>query len=158
MHFAFLLRSKGHISINISLHHLSQIQFTRWRSLYEDYSLFGWLVPIASSSGIQSIFLGVPILCEIESGFIISHQSYKTCGLQCHVGSHKQIEQHVSVLNGSHTLYQMSDHLIFYRAFSLFSVLAGCQWQLLRAGGPAYTGALLTAPKNLPVRTFAAVK
>lgn len=54
MHFAFLLRSKGHISINISLHHLSQIQFTKLRSLYEVYSLFGWLVPIASSGGIDS--------------------------------------------------------------------------------------------------------
>uniref|UniRef100_A0A671XEC5 Large ribosomal subunit protein uL1m n=1 Tax=Sparus aurata TaxID=8175 RepID=A0A671XEC5_SPAAU len=52
----------------------------------------------------------------------------------------------------------MSDRLIFYRAFSFFSVLAGCQQQLLRAGGPAYTGASQTAPKNLPVRTFAAVK
>lgn len=97
-------------------------------------------------------------MCESESGFIISHQRYKTCGLQCHVGSHKQREQHLSVLNGGHTLYQMSDRLIFYRAFSFFSVLAGCQRQLLRAGGPAYTGASQTAPKNLPVRTFAAVK
>lgn len=78
MHFAFLLRSKGHISINISLHHLSQIQFTKPRSFYEVNSLFVWLVPIASSGGIQSILLGAPVLCEIESGFIISHQRYIT--------------------------------------------------------------------------------
>ncbi|XP_037632820.1 39S ribosomal protein L1, mitochondrial isoform X2 [Sebastes umbrosus] len=39
-----------------------------------------------------------------------------------------------------------------------WKVLAGCQRQLLRAGGPAYTGISQTAPRNLPVRTFAAVK
>ncbi|XP_070820651.1 large ribosomal subunit protein uL1m isoform X1 [Chaetodon trifascialis] len=41
---------------------------------------------------------------------------------------------------------------------TMWKVLAGCQRQLLRAGGPAYTGASLTAPRNLPVRTFAAVR
>lgn len=71
-------------------------------------------------------------------------------GLQCHIGSSNR--------ENSNSLYQMSDHLIFYRAFSFFSVLTGCQRQLLRAGGPAYTGSSQTAPKNLPVRTYAAVK
>ncbi|XP_029296723.1 large ribosomal subunit protein uL1m [Cottoperca gobio] len=41
---------------------------------------------------------------------------------------------------------------------TVWKVLAGCQRQLLRAGGPVYTGVSRTAPRNLPVRTFAAVK
>ncbi|KAM9359873.1 large ribosomal subunit protein uL1m [Symphorus nematophorus] len=41
---------------------------------------------------------------------------------------------------------------------TVLKVLAGCQRQLLRAGAPAYAGASQTAPRNLPVRTFAAVK
>nr|XP_046242092.1 39S ribosomal protein L1, mitochondrial [Scatophagus argus] len=40
----------------------------------------------------------------------------------------------------------------------VWKVLAGCQRQLLGASGPAYTGASQIAPRNLPVRTFAAVK
>ncbi|KAM9743498.1 large ribosomal subunit protein uL1m [Menidia menidia] len=39
-----------------------------------------------------------------------------------------------------------------------WKVLAGCQRHLLCASGPAYTGVSQTAPRNLPVRTFAAVK
>ncbi|MEQ2196400.1 hypothetical protein XENOCAPTIV_025099 [Xenoophorus captivus] len=38
------------------------------------------------------------------------------------------------------------------------SVLSGCQKQLLSAGGPTYTAVFQTAPRNLPIRTFAAVK
>ncbi|XP_044051173.1 39S ribosomal protein L1, mitochondrial isoform X3 [Siniperca chuatsi] len=41
---------------------------------------------------------------------------------------------------------------------TVWKVLAGCQRQLLRAGGPAHAGVSQTAPRNLPVRTFAAVK
>ncbi|KAK5932012.1 hypothetical protein CgunFtcFv8_003751 [Champsocephalus gunnari] len=41
---------------------------------------------------------------------------------------------------------------------TVWKVFAGCQRQLLRAGGPAFTGISPTAPRNLPVRTFAAVK
>lgn len=40
----------------------------------------------------------------------------------------------------------------------VFTVLAGCQRQLLSASGPAYSGVSHAAPRNLPVRTFAAVK
>lgn len=40
----------------------------------------------------------------------------------------------------------------------VFTVLARCQRQLLSASGPAYSGVSQTAPRNLPVRTFAAVK
>ncbi|XP_041854878.1 39S ribosomal protein L1, mitochondrial [Melanotaenia boesemani] len=39
-----------------------------------------------------------------------------------------------------------------------WKVLAGCQRQLLITGGPTCTGVLQTAPRNTPVRTFAAVK
>ncbi|KAI3372109.1 hypothetical protein L3Q82_006962 [Scortum barcoo] len=41
---------------------------------------------------------------------------------------------------------------------TVLKVFAGCQKQLLRAGGPVYTGVSQTAPRNLPVRTFAAAK
>ncbi|XP_054467181.1 39S ribosomal protein L1, mitochondrial [Anoplopoma fimbria] len=41
---------------------------------------------------------------------------------------------------------------------TMWKVLAGCQRQLLRAGGPAYTGVSQAAPRNLPVRTLAAVR
>ncbi|XP_039658954.1 39S ribosomal protein L1, mitochondrial [Perca fluviatilis] len=41
---------------------------------------------------------------------------------------------------------------------TIWGVVAGCQRQLLRAGGPAYTGVLHTALRNPPIRSFAAVK
>ncbi|XP_029998989.1 large ribosomal subunit protein uL1m [Sphaeramia orbicularis] len=41
---------------------------------------------------------------------------------------------------------------------TLWKVLAGCQRQLLTAGGPAYLGISHTATNKLPVRTFAALK
>ncbi|MED6253945.1 hypothetical protein ATANTOWER_009374 [Ataeniobius toweri] len=41
---------------------------------------------------------------------------------------------------------------------TVFKVLSGCQKQLLSAGGPTYTAVFQTAPRNLPIRTFAAVK
>ncbi|XP_031726450.1 large ribosomal subunit protein uL1m [Anarrhichthys ocellatus] len=41
---------------------------------------------------------------------------------------------------------------------TVWKVVAGCQRQLLRAGGPAYSGASQAAPRNLPIRTLAAVK
>uniref|UniRef100_A0A3P8NBG2 Mitochondrial ribosomal protein L1 n=1 Tax=Astatotilapia calliptera TaxID=8154 RepID=A0A3P8NBG2_ASTCA len=41
---------------------------------------------------------------------------------------------------------------------TVWKVLARCQRQLLSASGPAYSGVSQTAPRNLPVRTFAAVK
>ncbi|XP_006797771.1 39S ribosomal protein L1, mitochondrial [Neolamprologus brichardi] len=41
---------------------------------------------------------------------------------------------------------------------TVWKVLAGCQRQLLSASGPAYSGVSQTAPRNIPVRTFAAVK
>ncbi|XP_042343861.1 LOW QUALITY PROTEIN: 39S ribosomal protein L1, mitochondrial [Plectropomus leopardus] len=41
---------------------------------------------------------------------------------------------------------------------TVWKVLAGCQRQLLRAGGPAYAAVSHTAPRSLPVRTFAAVR
>ncbi|XP_039859421.1 39S ribosomal protein L1, mitochondrial-like [Simochromis diagramma] len=44
------------------------------------------------------------------------------------------------------------------RTRTVWKVLAGCQRQLLSASGPAYSGVSQTAPRNLPVRTFAAVK
>uniref|UniRef100_A0A667YVK9 Large ribosomal subunit protein uL1m n=1 Tax=Myripristis murdjan TaxID=586833 RepID=A0A667YVK9_9TELE len=42
--------------------------------------------------------------------------------------------------------------------WQLITFLAGCQRQLLSAGGPTYTSLSQTVPRNLPVRTFAAVK
>ncbi|KAM4576432.1 large ribosomal subunit protein uL1m [Odontesthes bonariensis] len=41
---------------------------------------------------------------------------------------------------------------------SVWKVLAGCRRHLLSASGPPYAGVSHTAPRNLPVRTFAAVK
>ncbi|KAM7415600.1 hypothetical protein PAMA_017902 [Pampus argenteus] len=41
---------------------------------------------------------------------------------------------------------------------TVWKVLAGCQRQLLTAGGPAYTGVSHITPRNFPVRRFAAVK
>nr|XP_020450784.1 39S ribosomal protein L1, mitochondrial [Monopterus albus] len=41
---------------------------------------------------------------------------------------------------------------------NVWKVLARCQRQLLSAGGPSYTGVSQSAPRSLPVRTFAAVK
>ncbi|KAF7658982.1 hypothetical protein LDENG_00004380 [Lucifuga dentata] len=41
---------------------------------------------------------------------------------------------------------------------SMLKVLAGCQRQLLSAGGSFYTNISQTLPKNLPIRTFAAIK
>ncbi|XP_071340074.1 large ribosomal subunit protein uL1m [Trachinotus anak] len=41
---------------------------------------------------------------------------------------------------------------------TVWKVLAGCQRQLLSASGPIYTGVSQTAQRNLPVRTFAAVR
>ncbi|XP_070690172.1 large ribosomal subunit protein uL1m [Pempheris klunzingeri] len=41
---------------------------------------------------------------------------------------------------------------------TVWKVVAGCQRQLLRGGVPAYTGVSQTAPRDLPVRSFAAVK
>lgn len=44
-------------------------------------------------------------------------------------------------------------------SFSLsLSVVAGCQKQLLSASRPAYAGVSQTAPRILPIRTFAAAK
>uniref|UniRef100_A0A3B4WFB7 Large ribosomal subunit protein uL1m n=2 Tax=Seriola TaxID=8160 RepID=A0A3B4WFB7_SERLL len=41
---------------------------------------------------------------------------------------------------------------------TVWKVLAGCRRQLLNASGPTYTGVSQTAQRNLPVRTFAAVR
>ncbi|XP_038162442.1 39S ribosomal protein L1, mitochondrial [Cyprinodon tularosa] len=41
---------------------------------------------------------------------------------------------------------------------TVWKVLSGCQKQLLSAGGPTYTAVLQPAQRNLPIRTFAAVK
>ncbi|XP_040897363.1 39S ribosomal protein L1, mitochondrial [Toxotes jaculatrix] len=41
---------------------------------------------------------------------------------------------------------------------TVWKVLAGCQRQLLSANSPAYTGVSQTARRNLPIRTFAAVR
>ncbi|XP_068455028.1 large ribosomal subunit protein uL1m [Clinocottus analis] len=41
---------------------------------------------------------------------------------------------------------------------TLWKALAGCQRQLLRAGGPSYTAASPPAPRNPPARTLAAFK
>ncbi|TKS77877.1 Extracellular matrix protein FRAS1 [Collichthys lucidus] len=49
-------------------------------------------------------------------------------------------------------------HALVKRQTVVLAVLAGCRRQLLRAGTPAYTVASQPAPRNLPVRTFAAVK
>uniref|UniRef100_A0AAQ4PED0 Mitochondrial ribosomal protein L1 n=2 Tax=Gasterosteus aculeatus aculeatus TaxID=481459 RepID=A0AAQ4PED0_GASAC len=43
-------------------------------------------------------------------------------------------------------------------ARTVWKALAGCQRQLLRAGGPAHAGRSRAAPTNPPVRTLAAVK
>ncbi|XP_069379031.1 large ribosomal subunit protein uL1m [Paralichthys olivaceus] len=41
---------------------------------------------------------------------------------------------------------------------TVWKVVAGCQRHLLRAGGPTYTGVSQTAQRDLPVRTFAAIR
>eukprot|EP00064_Thunnus_orientalis_P023451 superscaffoldBa00008878_g23694 len=41
---------------------------------------------------------------------------------------------------------------------TVWKVLAGCQRQLLTAGGPAYAGVSQNTPRNIPVRSLAAVK
>ncbi|XP_015229075.1 PREDICTED: 39S ribosomal protein L1, mitochondrial [Cyprinodon variegatus] len=41
---------------------------------------------------------------------------------------------------------------------TVWKVLSGYQKQLLSSGGPTYTAVLQPAPRNLPIRTFAAVK